>query len=99
MKIPAGHYYIPDTPRENGYLLIEVTKDRRVRVVSPAVKWWRDRVFATVEEFGQVWLKETMFRDPDLLQPQMGHFQNYYGRLFVHQGDELGWRYIKGVSE
>ena len=48
-----GHYYMPDTPRENGYLFIEVTKDYQVRVVSPAVKWWRDRVFDSVEEFGR----------------------------------------------
>ncbi len=98
MNIPAGHYYIPDTPRENGYLFIEVTEDFQVRVVSPAVKWWRDKVFATVEEFGQVWLKETMWRDKDLLKPEMGQFQNYYGKLFLYQGDKLGWRYIKGVK-
>ncbi len=98
MNIPAGHYYIPDTPRENGYLFIEVTEDFQVRVVSPAVKWWRDKVFATVEEFGQVWLKETMWRDKDLLKPEMGQFQNYYGKLFLYQGDELGWRYIKGIK-
>ena len=59
-----GHYYIPDAPRERGYwLLIEVTEDRRVKVVSPASKWWRDRVFATVEEFCQVWMKEFNFRE------------------------------------
>ena len=98
MNIPAGHYYIPNTPRENGYLLIEVTEDFQVRVVSPAVKWWRDRVFATVEEFQQVWLKETMFRDPDLLRPNMGQFQQYYGKLFCHQGPGQGWRLIKGVK-
>ena len=64
MKFPAGHYYIPDTPRERGYwLLIEVTEDRQVKVVSPASKWWRDKVFDTVEEFQQVWLKEYMFRE------------------------------------
>lgn len=98
MKIPSGHYYIPDTPRENGYLFIEVTKDHRVEVVSPASKWWSNKVFSTVEEFQQVWLKEYMFRDLALLDHQMGQFQNYYGRLFVHQGEELGWRYIKGVK-
>lgn len=97
MNIPAGHYYIPDTPRENGYLLIQVTEDFKVKVVSPAVKWWRDRVFATVEEFSQVWLKETMWRDPDLLKPEMGQFQQYYGKLFVHQCDDQGWRYIKRI--
>ena len=64
MHWSPGHYYIPDTPRERGYwLLIEVTKDFRVRVVSPAGKWWRDRVFATVEEFCEVWMKEYMFRE------------------------------------
>ena len=64
MKFEPGHYYIPDTPRERGYwLLIEVTKDFQVKIVSPAGKWWRDRVFATVEEFQQVWLKEYMFRE------------------------------------
>ena len=63
MKFEAGHYYIPDTPRENSYLLIKVTEDFQVRVVSPAVKWWRDRVFATVEEFCEVWMKEYMFRE------------------------------------
>jgi hypothetical protein len=98
MNIDAGHYYIPDTPRENGYLLIEVTKDGQVQVVSPASRWWRDRVFATVEEFRQVWLKEYMFRDRALLEHPMGQFQNYYSRLFVHQGEELGWRYIKKVK-
>jgi hypothetical protein len=98
MKIPAGHYYIPDTPRENGYLFVEVTKDFQVRVVDPVSRWWRDRVFETVEEFSQVWLKEYMFRDRDLLKPEMGQFQVYYGRLFVHQGDEQGWRYIRGVK-
>jgi hypothetical protein len=55
-------------------------------------------VFETVEEFSQVWLKEYMFRDRDLLKPEMGQFQVYYGRLFVHQGDEQGWRYIRGVK-
>lgn len=97
MKIDAGHYYIPDTPRENGYLLIEVTKDKQVKIVSPANKWWRDRVFATVEEFNQIWLKEYMFRDKALLEHQMGQFQNYYGKLFYYQGEQRGWRYIKGV--
>ena len=64
MNVNAGHYYIPDTPRERGYwLLIEVTEDRQVKVVSPASKWWRDKVFDTVEEFQQVWLKEYMFRE------------------------------------
>ena len=57
-----------------------------------------DRVFATVEEFSRVWLKETMFRDPDLLRPDMGQFQQYYGRLFVHQGLEQGWQLIRGVK-
>ncbi len=98
MKIPAGHYYIPDTPRENGYLFIEVAEDDQVRVVDPVSRWWRDRVFATVEEFSQVWLKEYMFRDQALLEHQLGQFQNYYGRLFVYQGEEQGWRYIKRVK-
>ena len=97
MNFDAGHYYVPNTPRENGYLLIQVTEDFKVRIVSPAVRWWRDRVFDSVEEFGQVWLKETMFRDPDLLRPAMGQFQQYYGRLFCHQDPEQGWRLIKRV--
>ena len=59
-----GHYYVPDTPRERGYyLLIEVTEDFQVRVVSPASKWWRDRVFATVEEFHNVFMKEYIYRE------------------------------------
>ena len=64
MNFEPGHYYIPDTPRERGYwLLIEVTEDYQVKVVSPAGKWWRDRVFATVDEFCQVWIKEYNFRE------------------------------------
>ena len=98
MNFPAGHYYMPDTPRENGYLLIQVTEDFRVRVVSPAVKWWRNRVFDSIEEFSRVWMKETMFRDKDLLQPAMGQFQQYYSKLFCHQGPEQGWQLIKGVK-
>ena len=52
----------------------------------------------SVEEFDRVWMKETMFRDKDLLIPQMGQFQQYYGKLFVHQGPEQGWQLIKGVK-
>ena len=64
MNFVPGHYYIPDTPRERGYwLLIKVTEDRQVRIVSPASKWWRDRVFDTVEEFCEVWMKEYNFRE------------------------------------
>ena len=63
MNWSPGHYYVPDTPRERGYwLLIEVTEDQQVKVVSPADKWWRDRVFATVDEFCRVWMKEYNFR-------------------------------------
>ena len=98
MNFDAGHYYVPNTPRENGYLLIQVTEDFKVRIVSPAVRWWRDRVFDSVEEFGRVWMKETMFRDPDLLRPAMGQFQQYYGKLFCHQGSEQGWQLIRGVK-
>jgi hypothetical protein len=97
MKIPAGHYYIPDAPKQHGYLLIEVTKDEQVKIVSPASKWWRDKVFATVEEFREVYMKETIFTDRERLVHQMGQFQNYYGKLFYYSGERLGWRYIKGV--
>ncbi len=98
MKIPAGHYYIPDTPRENGYLFIEVTESFQVRVVDPVSRWWRGQVFATVEEFQEVYMKETIFTDRERLVHQMGQFQNYYGKLFYYSGERLGWRYIKGVK-
>ncbi len=99
MKIPSGLYYIPDAPKQHGTLMIEITKDRQVRIVNPASKWWRDRVFATVEEFHEVFMKETIFTDKERLVHQMGQFQNYYGKLFYYSGERLGWRYIKGVGQ
>ena len=99
MSVPAGHYYIPDAPKQHGDLWLEVTKDQQVKIKSPAAKWWRDRVFETVEEFREVFMKETIFTDRERLVHQMGQFQNYYGKLFYYSGEHLGWRYIKGVKE
>jgi len=35
-------------------LWVEVSEDQQVRVMNPAGTWWRGRVFATVQEFQQV---------------------------------------------
>ena len=99
MNIPAGHYYIPNAPKQHGDLWIKVTEDQQVRVKDPAAKWWRGRVFATVAEFHEVFMKETIFTDKERLVHQMGQFQNYYGKLFYYSGERLGWRYIKGVGQ
>lgn len=99
MKFEAGLYFIPNAPKQHGTLCIEVTKDQQVKVVNPAAKWWRDRVFASIEEFQDVFMKETYFTDKERLVQQMGQFQNYYGKLFYYHGERLGWRYIKGVGQ
>lgn len=54
MKDKTGVWCLPNAPRQNGDLWVEVTKDQKVKVMNPAGKWWRGRVFATVEDFYQV---------------------------------------------
>ena len=44
-----GVYCIPNAPRQNGDLWIEVVGDV-VKVMNPAGNYWRDKTF-TIEEF------------------------------------------------
>ncbi len=57
MKVDTGAWCIPNAPKQNGDLWVEVTEDQQVKVMNPAGAWWRGKVFATVEEFQQVYLK------------------------------------------
>ena len=54
MKINPGAWCIPDAPKQHGDLWVWVTEDQQVRVLNPAGAWWRDRVFATLEDFRKV---------------------------------------------
>jgi len=54
MKVDAGAWCIPNAPKQNGDLWVNVTADQKVEVMNPAGTWWRGKVFATVEEFRQV---------------------------------------------
>jgi hypothetical protein len=54
MKVDAGAWCVPNAPRQNGALWVEVSEDQQVRVMDPAGAWWRGKVFATVQEFRQV---------------------------------------------
>ena len=47
---PGDVYCIPDAPKQNGDLWVEVTPEETIRVMDPAGAWWRGRTF-TVEEF------------------------------------------------
>ena len=42
-------YCIPNAPRQNGDLWVEVTGDT-VKVMNPAGAWWRGKTF-TIDEF------------------------------------------------
>ena len=57
MKVAASTYCIPNAPKQNGDLWVEVTEDQQVKVMNPAGNWWRGKVFATVEEFRQAFKK------------------------------------------
>lgn len=49
----GGVYCIPNAPHQNGDLWVEVTMERRVRVLEPAGAWWRGREFS-MEEFRDI---------------------------------------------
>jgi hypothetical protein len=54
MKVDAGAWCVSNAPHQNGDLWVEVSENQQVRVMNPAGTWWRGRVFATVQEFQQV---------------------------------------------
>lgn len=56
----TGVWCIPNVPKQNGDLWVEVTKDQQVKVMNPAGRWWRGKVFATVQEFQQVFKEATL---------------------------------------
>ena len=54
MTVAAGAWCIPNAPKQNGDLWVEVTENQQVRVMNPSGAWWRGQVFNTVQEFQQV---------------------------------------------
>lgn len=53
----TGTWCIPNAPKQNGDLWVEVTETQQVKVMNPSGSWWRGRVFDTVADFQRVYLE------------------------------------------
>lgn len=45
-------YCIPNAPHQHGSLWVKVVR-KKVHVMAPAGKWWRDKIF-TIDEFNDI---------------------------------------------
>lgn len=55
---PGDVYCIPNAPKQNGDLWVEITDDSNIAVMDPAGAWWRGRTF-TVDEFRALFMNDT----------------------------------------